>query len=346
MWCRALSLSVSEWEKKSAETKSKIWAGENTPVYFFIFRSLSPSISLCVSLSLSPFPFLSLSFPLSRTLSVLPLCTSLRLIHLVCHFVAFLRRAPWVSNFFLYVHTSMHENPPVVEITTKSAASVLPLSLSSHFKGSMWGGAAMAKSWSSFEHLRTVGPLPAWMCACIIKRWAEALGSGEWLSENALQRSVAAATMITTTRAAATAALVHPIGCPLFTHTLQGCLASETALIAQFPLGKHARLAQISLRRGSRSRNIISELWSTCSSASISRLDRQESEVLFLLLLFCCVILWLPIFKLMQTRLLWIKMKLWKAQKWWCGWKRSGWKTRVHWLVCSSLDKCKCLKTF
>lgn len=47
----------------------------------------------------------------------------------------------------------------------------------------------------------------------------------------------------------------------LIIHTnLQGCLALESALIAQFPGGKHARLAQIGPRLESRSRNIRFEL--------------------------------------------------------------------------------------
>lgn len=201
----------------------------------------------------------------------------------------------------------------------------------------------MAESRGSFEHLRTVGPLPAWMCACIIKRWAEALGSDEWLSENALQRSVAAVTMKTTTGAAATAALLQLNGCPLFTRALQGCLASEAVLIAQFPVGKHARLAQMSLSvvGAEAETSILSFDTHAAVPALAPRLVRQESDFYC-----CCVILWLPASKLMQTRYLWIKMKLWKAQKWWCGWKRSAWKARVRCLVCSSLDKCKCLKTF
>lgn len=105
MWCRALSLTVSEWEKKSAETKLKIWAGENMPVYFFIsaFLSLSPSPSLFLwlfhSLILSVFLF----FPLP--LSILP-C----LIHLVCQSVVF-HLPPRAPNCFIYVWN--HTKPAV-----------------------------------------------------------------------------------------------------------------------------------------------------------------------------------------------------------------------------------------
>lgn len=146
------------------------------PVYFFIFRSLSPSISLSVSLSLS------LSFPssLSLPLSVLPLCTSPRLIHLVCQFVAFLSRAPRVSDcFFMYIHLCMK-----IPLWWKSQQSLqrsrFPWCLSNRYKvvervGER--GADVAKSCSSLKHLLTVGPLPTWMCACIIKRW----GRSSWL---------------------------------------------------------------------------------------------------------------------------------------------------------------------
>lgn len=117
------------------------------PVYFFIFRSLSPSISLSVSLSLSLLPFPSLSLPLS----VLPLCTSLRLIHLVCQFVAFLSRAPRVSNcFFMYIYLCMK-----IPLWWKSQQSLQrfsppPLCLSTRFKvvaeGLLWPRAAAALS--------------------------------------------------------------------------------------------------------------------------------------------------------------------------------------------------------
>lgn len=73
-------------------------------LFFYLPLSVSLHLALCFTFFVSVFPFPSLSLPLS----VLPLCTSLRLIHLVCQFVAFLSRAPRVSNcFFMYIYLCM-----------------------------------------------------------------------------------------------------------------------------------------------------------------------------------------------------------------------------------------------
>lgn len=82
MWRRALRLAVSAWEKKkSAETRLKIWGGENMAVYFLsLLFSLSVSATVS-SLCLFLFP-------------VLPLCSLLGLMHLVC------LSLPWSLNYF------------------------------------------------------------------------------------------------------------------------------------------------------------------------------------------------------------------------------------------------------
>lgn len=77
----SLSLTVSEWEKKSAETRLKIWGKENMlPVYFWSF-----SFSFFVSLSRSVF-FWLFHFHSFPVLSIfLPLYLTAHVVHFLKH---------------------------------------------------------------------------------------------------------------------------------------------------------------------------------------------------------------------------------------------------------------------
>lgn len=90
-------------------------------LFFYLPLSVSLHLALCFTF------FVSLSLPLSLSPSLCPPTLYLSafdpLSLSVCSFS--LSCSSGIQLLF-YVHICMHENPPVVEITTKSAAVLLP----------------------------------------------------------------------------------------------------------------------------------------------------------------------------------------------------------------------------